>query len=115
MRKTKFRVWDKELNKMFYTDTIQFDNGLFFGIDGHFDDEEPAWMQYTGLKDKHGKEIYEGDIIKIPEGTSYKYYFVIWSKNRLGFTLNNGVGFGLTYGIEIVGNIYENTELLGRI
>lgn len=33
-------------------------------------------------------------------------------KNRLGFTLSNGCGFGLSYGIEVVGNIYENPELL---
>lgn len=136
MRAIKFRAWDAKYKYMNYKVMV----GMYG--DNVMDDEnytacsmwiepkkvdykcEPYWahfepyhkdillMQYTGLKDKNGKEIYEGDIVRLPEDEDYKYYSIIYSKNRLGFTLSNGCGFGLSYGIEVVGNIYENPELL---
>lgn len=78
-------------------------------------------MQYTGLKDKNGKEIYEGDICKVINYASDylkiqgKMYCVISWSNTAGFY---GKGFGVptTFSIgeefEVIGNIYENPELL---
>lgn len=122
VREIKFRAWFGEEHKMIPFDElhIELENGeytVWYSLDGDsIQDglcvEDFNIMQYTGLKDKNGKEIYEGDIVRLPEDEDYKYYSIIYSKNRLGFTLSNGCGFGLSYGIEVVGNIYENPELL---
>lgn len=122
MREIKFRAWFGEEHKMIPFDElhIELENGeytVWYSLDGDsIQDglcvEDFNIMQYTGLKDKNGKEIYEGDIVRLPEDEDYKYYSIIYSKNVLGFTLSNGCGFGLSYGIEVVGNIYENPELL---
>lgn len=122
MREIKFRAWDKELNKMFYGAAEQFDNGLFFGIDGHFDDETPVWMQYTGRKDKNGKEIYEGDIVKYNYNNQvYQDVYAEVEYIIAGFRLNadyisrhlsRHLRIADTDYYEVVGNIYENPELL---
>lgn len=90
--------------KLEYYDLTQISNELHsdFGLG-----------QYTGLKDKNGKEIYEGDIIK--SGT--KLHKVIYDESRCGFNLDDYSDDGETVQtihnkLEIVGNIYENPELL---
>ena len=79
-------------------------------------------MQYTGLKDKDGKEIYEGDVVRIwadpKDYNGYKghnYIGVVeWDEFILGFILSDGHGLKDFEFIEIVGNIYENPELLNK-
>ena len=67
-----------------------------------------VWMQYTGLKDKNGKEIFEGDIIDHP----YKgIKTVFWDESLPGFGSEGTYVSRLTNG-EVIGNIYENKELL---
>ena len=118
MREIKFRGHDG--CDWIYSKSIDYCelDDKYYMLTGEISDGEDAWTgicyvgQYTGIKDKNGKEIYEGDIVRLPEDEDYKYYSIIYSKNRLGFTLSNGCGFGLSYGIEVVGNIYENPELL---
>ena len=85
-------------------------------------------MQYTGLKDKNGKEIYEGDIFKDCEG---KIKLVIWEDNgfKSKYTFkrryqgeewfeNSITDLGDTqsrrWGVEVIGNIYENEDLLEK-
>lgn len=143
-REIKFRVWDKELKKMLRVDELDFSqwwvqckvpnaapkqNGkAFYGERNSFKNEQTdrhILMQYTGLKDKNGKEIYEGDICK-DETTIIE---ILWSNYyQWGCKIIEGgtLGYGLTFPLwhwdnckenayrelEVIGTIYENPELL---
>lgn len=79
--------------------------------------------QYTGLKDKNGKEIYEGDIVKSISG---KIGYVIFLQQEMGYVVvwdncdtrlghrNRGGGYECDGSIEVIGNIYDNPELVER-
>ena len=70
--------------------------------------QNPPLMQFTGLLDKNGVEIYEGDIIQWVDGSKYEVYYMndcFMACNNL----KNDVDVG---GIKIIGNIYENPELI---
>ncbi len=124
MREIKFRAWDKisKPNRMKTWVQLQ---AQYNNISQVFNSEGFELMQYTGLKDKHGKEIYEGDLCK-----SYNGYIqeVIWRDNSWMYKMEvNKTYQGEAYveivyssmgdtshrnfGDEIIGNIYENPEL----
>lgn len=129
MREIKFRIYDKQFKKWitleYYknlgTITVEKDGALTLGSAFRFTDSMMICpksfdvMQYTGLKGKNGKEIYEGDIVYIfPE---YELRQVKWDKNTARFTVeysNIITDFDNWYGkdLEVVGNIYDNPELL---
>ena len=99
MRKIKFRAWDKK--HMAYQGTPDLETLHSFMF--HYGDK--ILMQYTGLTDKNGKEIYEGDIVKwgkIIEKVEMKDG--CWSM-VLGTIVEE-------FNLEVIGNIYENPELI---
>jgi len=124
MREIKFRAWDKDLEIMVYQGDDN-DSGFFIFPWTH---NAPV-MQYTGLKDKNGKEIYEGDILSKHDLRDTKLgeinYEVIYYTDYAGFALAGlsddgteryisriGVEFGNTKDLEIIGNIYQNKDLI---
>lgn len=123
MREIRFRAWDKK-NKQMSVDTFgQSDWGDYlvdFGSDSRdIADENFIWLQYTGLKDKNDKEIYEGDIIRgIKEHYPDRIDIVAWDDYNAGFDpfYNNYEVDGASDrdSFEIIGNIYENPELLSQ-
>ncbi len=106
MREIKFRAWIKEEKVLTSWEEIQ--EG--YGFDYVFEHQEKVeLMQYTGLKDKNGKEIYEGDIV-LCFSTKRCPHTVIW--NGVGWDLE-GLYDGYRWGgEEVIGNIYESPELL---
>lgn len=108
MRDIKFRAWDKKFKKMVGLKGVQD----FFSIrsDGLPSNDNYELMQYTGLKDKNGKEIYEGDIVKDKYGLKIVYF----SKGAF-YLQDHDVLYWLhdyNFYIEVIGTIYENPELL---
>jgi len=119
MREIKFRAWDKKRNKWASRDNIQVNGvgiiGWQFGYEyqmcSHTDFD---LMLSTGLKDKNGKEIYEGDILSMHKG-QYNSQVIYDTDQFVADHIGNGGSESITTWIEdceIIGNIYENPELL---
>ena len=124
----KFRVWNKNDKKMCeaegvygYTDESTMGGEVFvtdYKTSFYFP-EEVYVMQCTGLKDKNGKLIYEHDIVKTlytrPDGVVINRNCVV-EFNRCAFWINYGIGASYLDNddciYEVIGNIYENKELL---
>lgn len=118
MREIKFRVWNKKLREMDYSvtpDPSKYEK--FWGDKGlsgeHWIPDDPDdysdLMQFTGLKDKNGREIYEGDILCFETELGRSKKTVAWSEGEVysGWNISRAYCDG-----EIIGNIYENPELV---
>lgn len=107
MREVKFRSWLKQKNEMLYDFTVM-DHPT------NTDTERFVLMQFTGLKDANGIEIYEGDIYHQGD-ENIKYVVVYHDTSFMGKQLRSSSFAGLEYWrdrIEVVGNIFENKNLL---
>ncbi|MBU8561504.1 MULTISPECIES: YopX family protein [Bacillus] len=115
MREIKFRAWNAPLKKMEYNslNAIGFDGRVYYGnadITGFFENI----MQYTGLKDKNGREIWEGDIRKDGWGRKFK---VVYDNDLAAFygEYINGPSESLADcgpDSEYLGTVFENPDLL---
>ena len=124
MRDIKFRAFDKDLKRILKVKEIDFEYRIVTLEISElsikkilFEDVE--LLQYTGLKDKNGKEVYEGDVFI---HNNHKFE-VVWDSTRFIGLDNNRSGKGYccyvdshykdgSSSIEVIGNIYENPELL---
>ena len=114
MREIKFRAWAVASNIMFYPNT---EDGWDI-VNGELDPlPNTILMQYTGLKDKNGKDIYEGDIIKAED----KYIGVVKYSEVNAMYFISGSWFSQNLGtwepgfLEIIGNEYEHPKSLEEI
>lgn len=122
-REIKFRMWHKKSKKMFDVESINFKdsvlnmwNSIVYTL-STFSLDDVILMQYIGLHDKNGKEIYEGDILKSIQwndiylvkhiGTAY----YLCRKGKNGF--NKITTWNNAEKSEVIGNMYDNPELLG--
>ena len=139
MREIKFRAWNKEKKKIYRFDDLQYCNEynlLAFGLNkddyekdgGQYcnlscDIDDLIIMQFTGLKDKQGKEIYEGDIgkltIQFGDYPPFNEYGVMTFNEEafysFKFEAETDYGNGDVKSVEVIGNIYENPELLKEV
>lgn len=137
MREIKFRAWDRKQKRWVYVtlwpNTISGPCPDYTSVsplthEGHIEalsyEDLDGWLEFTGLKDKNSKEIYEGDFIQYGQGgmnaTTKKLYndiqLIEWKYTNNSHDGGEFWGYNWIYGIainqcEVVGNIFENPEL----
>ena len=124
MRELKFRIWNGSCFVTISDTYIKTSNGSLWDYD---DDYGGMWsadgkiQQFTGLKDKNEKEIYEGDIIQL-EGSPISYS-IEWDKYQWAINAHGALGYDPDWNLQpfnhcvyeraiVVGNIFENSDLL---
>ncbi len=133
-RVINFRIWDKEYKEMLY-DPVHMLSTEGRAYCNYETGKIKAWpkdtyviMQFTGLLDKNSKEIYEGDILEITLLSGFKYLGEVkWDQLRVTYCLEYSWGNRQTLSFfadnilpktseytKIIGNIYENPELLAK-
>ncbi len=135
MREIKFRAWDKNFNEMADVLSIDFNTEDAYikwkdGLQETRDFSEVELMQFTGLYDKNGTEIYEGDIVKVSTDNFREdtIHFIKYGIDQdypafdiepcLDYAESNSLQYLMVwkdvYTIEIIGNIHDNPELLEK-
>ena len=127
MRPLKFRAWDKESKKFVHGENLANPNSIpvinygdSFELKSKFE-----ITQWTGLTDRHGKEIWEGDILELGykdfvqiifdegsfKGKKDEWISSLWDYKPIQMTPEQT---GFWHRCEVIGNIYSNPELLGK-
>lgn len=128
MRDIKFRLYSTEEEEMFFNENIvnidlvcnfaRIESERFKGFFDFGEGEESILMQYTGLKDKNGKEIYEGDILLYDSNSKTSVFYKngafvrSYGNSNMYLLYDSFIEDGCLYNYEVIGNIYENPELL---
>ncbi|AVP40403.1 hypothetical protein HOS99_gp166 [Staphylococcus phage phiSA_BS1] len=132
MENLKFRAWDKKHNEMIRVISINFDEKFIRGLtavesnldmESSYNFEDIELMQSTGLKDKDGVEIFEGDIVEEPYNCSafrnntlrsIEMYNGAWVARDVKEPVLGEIAIITTIlrGAKVIGNIYENEDLL---
>lgn len=108
----RFRAWLKDKKKYDYDIEDCFEDWIFENFGQYLKDEDVIVEQCTGAKDKNGKLVYEGDIIKTPNGA---IGYIVWSQQDLAFYTKDLIPKekeAYLVECEVIGNIHENVDLL---
>jgi len=126
MRELKFRVWSFNDNK--YIDQFAPDfvglafnyliNNKYYNVDKKEFEKEFCFQQFTGLKDSEGRDIYEGDIVQARDHYDDTYFTgkVVFSKELASFVFASEKAeyYVTSYDLLVIGNIFENKDLLKK-
>ena len=139
MRDIRFRAYDMISGKMYYDGNLEngdvmvlnIDGGIQFSSDDTYKAEDFILMQYTGLFDKNGKGIYEGDVVARTAPWSFKpqlgkiefskefpsFVFIPIHKREIDKASSGPyytIPFNIQDELEVIGNVYNNQELMDK-
>lgn len=111
-RPNEFRAWDRERKKFWYFGLFDLDQGYHFGAEEAI--SEMPISEFTGLFDKNGKKIWDGDVVKW-FWMEEKISEVVFDKGAFslkGWVHDTFHRDSIKTSLEVLGNVYENPELL---